>query len=323
MNKFQPISDDRIFIGIDVAKDNLAVFIDAVNQHSVCLNQSKDLRRLAKEFKKLNPTLIVLEASGGYETEAFVIFAECDLPVAVIYPLRVRQFALGLGIIAKTDEIDARIIAYYGRIANIEPQPLRSDESRHLHGLTLRRTQLIEMRVAEQNRFETAHPQMRDHLRRHLDWLIEHITDIEAEISRHIQADETLQHTALLLQSVPGVGAVLSSTLITELPELGLLSDKKIAALVGVAPFARESGKWRGKRFCRGGRNSIRRVLYMATLSATTHNPVIKEFYDQLCGRGKLKKVAIIACARKLLTILNTMMKNNSFWQPRSTPLAA
>lgn len=322
MNKFQSISDDRIFIGIDVAKDNLAVFVDSTNQHSVYLNQTKDLRKLAKQFKKLNPTLIVLEASGGYETAAAVIFAEFSLPYSIVYPLRVRQFALGLGIIAKTDELDAQIIAYYGRVAGIEPKPLQSDDLRQLQALTIRRSQLLEMRIAEQNRFETAHPQMQKNIRKHLDWLIKQIEEIETEINHRIQADETLQQTDVLLQSVPGVGQVLSSTLLTELPELGLLSDKKIGALVGVAPFPRESGKWKGKRFCRGGRNSIRRVLYMATLSATKHNPIIKQFYDNLCERGKIKKVAIIACARKLLTILNTMVRNNSLWQPKLKPLS-
>ena len=323
MNKFPAISDDRTFIGIDVAKDNLAVFVDSAHQHSVCLNQTKDLDKLAKQFKKLNPTLIILEASGGYETSAAVVFAEFELPFVIVYPLRVRQFALGLGIIAKTDEIDSEVIAYYGRVADVHPTPLQSNELRQLQALTVRRSQLIEMRIAEQNRLETAYPKMHKNIKKHLAWLISQIEEIETEINNRIKADETLQETDQLLQSVPGVGQVLSSILLTELPELGILSDKKIAALVGVAPFPRESGKWKGKRFCRGGRNSIRRVLYMATLSATQHNPIIKQFYDNLCEKGKLKKVAIIACARKLLTILNAMVKNNSIWQPKIKPISA
>lgn len=323
MNKFLSPSDDRTFIGIDVAKDNLAVFVDSTAQHSVCVNQIKELRQLAKQLKKLNPTLIVLEASGGYETSAAVVFAEFELPFAVVYPLRVRQFALGVGILAKSDEIDAEVIAYYGRIAQIQAKPLQSDELLQLQAFTTRRLQLIEMRIAEQNRLETAHPKMQKNIKKHLVWLEAQIEDLETEINNRIQADETLQETDELLQSVPGVGAVLSATLLTELPELGVLSDKKISALVGVAPFPRESGKFKGKRFCRGGRNVVRRVLYMATLSATRFNPIIKQFYDNLCEGGKVKKVAIIACARKLLTILNAMVRNNSHWQPKLKPTSA
>jgi len=323
MNKFSNISNDQIFIGIDVAKDSVAVFVDSTRQASVCLNQTKDLTKLAKQFKQLNPTLIVLEATGGYETLAAVVFAEFELPFAIVYPKRVRQFALGLGSLAKTDAIDAELLAYYGRVANIEPQPLASDELRGLQAFTTRRTQLIEMRLAEENRLETAHPKMRKNIKKHLAWLIEQIKDLETEIDNRLKADETLQQTNQLLQSVPGVGQVLSSTLLTELPELGVLSDKKISALVGVAPFPRESGKWTGKRFCQGGRNSVRRVLYMATLSAARFNPVIKQFYDNLCERGKIKKVAMIACARKLLTILNAMVRNNSHWQPKLMPISA
>jgi transposase len=323
MNKFPAISNDQTFIGIDVAKDSLAVFVDSTNHHLSCLNQTKDLTKLAKQFKKLHPTLIVLEASGGYETAAAVVFAEFELPFAIVYPRRVRQFALGVGIIAKTDAIDAAALAYYGRVANIAPKPLPSDRLRHLQALTLRRQQLIEMRLAEQNRLETAHPKMHRNIKKHLDWLVKQIEDLETEIDNQIKADETLQETAQLLQSVPGVGQVLSSTLLTELPELGILSNKKIASLVGVAPFPRESGKCNGKRFCQGGRNSVRRILYMATISATRFNPAIKQFYDNLLEKGKLKKVALIACSRKLLTILNAMVRNNSHWQPKSLPLSA
>ncbi len=317
MNKFRQISADHLFIGIDVAKDSLALFVDSTNQHSECLNQTKDLRKLAKEFKKLNPTLIILEASGGYESLAASIFSEFELPLAVVYPLRVRQFALGAGIIAKTDDIDAQTIAHYGRVVNIQPKPLHSDELLQIHALTTRRQQLIEMRLAEQNRLETAHSSMHSNIKNHLDWLLLQIEAIETEIELQIKQNEALQEKNQLLQSVPGVGQVLSSTLIGELPELGQLSNKQIAALVGVAPFPRESGTWNGKRFCKGGRNSIRRILYMATISASRFNPIIKEFYDNLLKNGKLKKVALIACARKLLVTLNAMVRNNSIWNPK------
>lgn len=323
MNKFQQISNDQTFVGIDVSKEAVAIFIDSTDQHFDCLNQTKDLTKLAKKLKKLNPTLIVLEATGGYETLCAIAFAESELPFAVVYPKRVRQFAFGLGLIAKTDEIDAALLAYYGRVAKIEAKPLQSNQLRALSALTDRRGQLIEMRLAEQNRLDRAHPSMTENIKKHLDWLIKQITEIETEINHRIKESETWAETDERLQSVPGVGQVLSSTLICELPELGNLNHKEIAALVGVAPFPAESGKFKGKRFCRGGRNSVRRVLYMATLTATRFNPIIKEQYDNLCEKGKLKKVALIACARKLLVILNAMVRDNATWQPKIKPISA
>ena len=323
MNKFQQISNDQTFIGIDVSKDSVAIFIDSANQHLECLNQSKDLRKLAKKLKKFNPSLIVLEATGGYETLCAIAFAECNLPFAVVFPKRVRQFAFGLGIIAKTDEVDAALLAYYGKVAKIEAKPMQSSELRELSALTTRRGQLIEMRLTEQNRLETSHPSMHKHIKKHLDWLIKQITEIETDINHRIKESETWAETDRRLQSVPGVGKVLSSTLITELPELGNLNHKEIASLVGVAPFPAESGKFKGKRFCRGGRNSVRRVLYMATLNATRFNPIIKEQYDNLCEKGKLKKVAIIACARKLLVILNAIVRDTTTWLPKVKPILA
>jgi transposase len=224
-----------------------------------------------------------------------------------------------LGLIAKTDEVDAALLAYYGKIANIQAKPMQSNELRELSALTARRGQLIEMRLSEQNRLETSHYSMHKNIKKHLDWLIKQTSDIETEINRRIKESETWTETDERLQSVPGVGKVLSSILITELPELGNLNNKEIASLVGVAPFPSESGKFKGKRFCRGGRNSVRRVLYMATLNATRFNPIIKKQYDNLCEKGKLKKVAIIACARKLLIILNAIIRDNATWQPKTS----
>ena len=179
------------------------------------------------------------------------------------------------------------------------------------------------MRLAEQNRLETVHSSLHPNIKNHLDWLISQIQEIETEIDNQIKKDETLREKDQLLQSVPGVGKVLRSTLIGELPELGELSNKQIADLVGVAPFPRESGTWNSKRFCKGGRNSIRKILYMATISASRFNPIIKEFYDNLLKKGKLKKVALIACSRKLITMLNVMVRNNSIWKPKNNPISA
>lgn len=304
-------------IAIDIAKNDMAVFVDSTEELFTCGNQLKDLHRLGKQFVSRKPALIVLEASGGYEKAAVIVFSQFKLPVAVVYPKRVRQFAQSLGIIAKTDSIDARTLARYARAADIQPKPLASDELSALQALTSRRTQLIEARTAERNRLDTAHPSVHKLIKKSLAFLQHQIKDIDTEIEHRINESDTWRQTNELLQSVPGVGSVLSSTLITELPELGSLTGKEISSLAGVAPFPRESGKWKGKRFCRGGRNSIRRVLYMATIVATRFNPIIRQFYENLCQRGKLKKVAIIACSRKLLVILNAMVNNNSAWQPK------
>lgn len=308
-------SNEPTFIGIDVAKDSVAVFIDSTQTHLECRNKPKDLTKLAQRFRKLNPQLIVLEATGGYETQAALVFAQFELPFAIVYPKRVRQFARGLGILAKTDKIDAKMISYYGKVAKVESRPLQSDELRQLQALTKRRSQLIEMRLIEENRLETAPISIKPHIKKHLTWLLKQIKLVETELDKQIQESVVWQETARRLQTVPGVGAVLSQTLITLLPELGQISNKEIAALVGVAPFTFESGKHKGKSFCYGGRNQIRRVLYMATLCATRCNPIIKEFYQRLVRRGKQKKVALIACARKLLCILNAMVRNQTTWQ--------
>lgn len=321
MKKIEHISENQNpYIGIDVAKDELDGFTDSTGQRFVCPNKMPDLRSLAKELKKLSPALIVMEATGGYETQAAIAFAEAGLPFAIVFPRRVRQLALGLGIIAKTDEIDAQVIAYYGRTANIKPKPLPSNELRELQSLTTRRSQLIEMRLMEENRLDTVHPSMHKEIKEHIAWLVRRIQKIDTEINRQIKQSEAWNEKSELLQSVPGVGPVLSATLITELPELGTLSNKQIAALVGVAPFPRDTGKSNGKRFCKGGRNSVRRVLYMASLSAARFNPVIKKFYDRLCQKGKLKKVAHIACARKMLVTLNAMTRDNTKWNFQPAP---
>jgi len=316
MKKIELTQTQNPFIGIDVSKDNLEVFNDLSSHRTVCPNKMRDLDRLAKDLKKASPELIVMEATGGYETLAATAFTKAGLPFAIVFPRRVRQLAHGLGIVAKNDEIDARVIAYYGRVANIKPKPLESNELRELQALTTRRTQLVEMRLMEENRLDTAHPSMRKTIKEHIAWLCHQIQKMEAEINSQIERSEAWNEKRKLLMSVPGVGSVLASTLITELPELGFLSNRKIAALVGVAPFDRDTGKSRGTRFCKGGRNSVRRVLYMATICAARFNPVIKTFYDRLCEKGKRKKVAHIACARKMLVILNAMSRDNLSFEP-------
>lgn len=314
MKRENHLPSEKTVVGIDVSKDKVDVFIDSSDEHFTCLNQIKHLHKLAKQLKKIPPALIVMEATGGYETAAAIAFGEAELPFAIVFPRRVRQFALGLGINAKTDHKDARVIAYYGRVAGITPVPIPSKELRSLAALTNRRHQLIEMLRAEQCRLDKFEDTTHRGLRKHIRFLEREIKEIETEVQHQIKQCPAWNQADILLRSVPGVGPVLSSTLITDLPELGHLSREKIAALVGLAPFAHDTGKSTGRRFCKGGRNSIRRVLYMATISATRFNPVIKAYYKSLCNRGKLKKVALIACARKLIVILNAMTRTNTLW---------
>lgn len=316
MKKEQHISDEKIVVGIDVSKDKLDVFVDGTGERFACANQIKHLRKLATRLRKMSPALVVMEATGSYETAAAIAFSDAGLPFAIVFPLRVRQFALGLGMNAKTDDIDARVIAYYGRVAGIKPMPIPSKELRELAALTSRRQQLVEMRVSEQNRLNVTQAATRHAIKKHIRFLDREIHDLEAQIRDLIKHSPVWSQDAKLLRSVPGVGPVLSSTLITGLPELGHLTRREIAALVGVAPFARDTGKSNGKRYCKGGRKSVRAALYMATLSATRFNPVIRSFYQSLVSRGKLRKVAIIACARKLITILNAMSRHKTTWQP-------
>jgi transposase len=316
--KFQTFLSDLMFIGIDVSKDSLAIFIDSLNQHSECRNEPSALVRLAKQLAKLKPQLICLEATGGYEAALVLALAKVNLPVAVVYPQRVREFAKGLGLFAKTDRIDAELLAFYARVAQPSAQQLDSIQRRELQALSTRREQLLEMRASEQNRLETAATLTRRSIEKHLRFLARQIREVDEELRQRISQSETWCAVDHRLQAVPGVGPVLSSTLISQLPELGNLSNKEIASLVGVAPFEAKSGKWKGKIYCRGGRSAVRRVLYMAALSAAKCNPVIKTYYERLCQRGKIKKVALIACARKLLVILNAMVRNQSSWEPKS-----
>jgi len=314
MNGVTDIQMGGTVVGIDVAKAELVIYADREKELFTAVNAAADLRQVGKRLLKLEPRLVVFEASGGYEALAARIFTALGLPVAVVNPKRIRQFVRGLGIMAKTDGIDARMIAYYARVANIQPIPPPTPELQHMQALSSRRAQLMEMRIAEQNRLETAHSSIAKDIHKHVSSLNREIDKIEKRLAALIAESDELKKLSDTLCSVPGVGPVLSSTLITELPELGRLSNREIASLVGVAPFPDDSGPRTGKRRIKGGRNSVRRVLYMATVCASQHNPVIRSYYQSLCSRGKLNKVALIAAARKLLITLNAIVKNNSSW---------
>ncbi|RTZ91541.1 MAG: IS110 family transposase, partial [Deltaproteobacteria bacterium] len=282
-------------------------------------NTDEGIAQLVKYLTPLSPKLIVLESTGGIEMNAVNILADNNLPVVVINARQVRNFAKAIGSLAKTDRIDARVIAHFAEAVKPEVRPLRKEKAQMLHALNVRRRQLVQMITSERNRLSTAPKWTRKTIQDHIDWLHRELHKIDKEISNHIKNSPIWKEKADILQSFKGVGAVTSSLLLTSLPELGTLSNRKLAALVGVAPLNRDSGFYRGKRFVWGGRKNVRCALYMAALAAVRFNPVIKVFYERLIDSGKPPKVALTACMRKILIILNSMMKNMTYWQT-STP---
>jgi transposase len=301
-------------IGIDVGKEKLDAALNGQKRVKSWANDETDRAKLAAWVVDQQVALVVVEASGGYEARIVSELVERGQAVALVNPTRVRAFARAAGVLAKTDKIDARTIAYFGATMAPRAQARRSQAQLALNESVTRRRQLVLMITAERNRLQTASSEMRESIARHLDWLQEEINALEEQINQAIAANSEWAETAKRLQSVPGVGTITASTLVADLPELGQLNRQKIAALVGVAPFNNDSGKRRGKRRIFGGRTSVRAVLYMAALSATKHNPVIKAFYERLLEKGKVKKVAITACMRKLLVILNSMVKSGQDW---------
>jgi transposase len=259
--------------------------------------------------------LIVVEASGGFEQALVGELAAASLPVVVVNPTRVRNFARAKGQLAKTDKIDAQVIADFAQSIRPEVRPLNPAQQQLIKALVTRRRQLIDMQTAEKNRRTSINPALLPRLDKHLEWLAAELQEIEVELNDWIDKNTHWRETRNRLESVPGVGGVTSFTLIAELPELGTLSRQKIAALVGLAPFNRDSGRTRGRRHIFGGRADVRSVLYMAALSGIRYNPVIQAFYNRLIAKGKLFKVAITACMRKLLTILNAIVRDGTYWK--------
>jgi transposase len=260
-------------------------------------------------------TLIVVEASGGFEQTMVTDLAAASLPIVVVNPTRVRNFARAKGQLAKTDQIDARVIADFAKTIRPEVRPLGTEEQQLIKALVTRRRQLIDMQTAEKNRRTSINPELLPRLEKHLEWLKTELAEIEEDLDDWIDQNAQWREKRASLESVPGVGKVTSFTLLAELPELGTLSRQKIAALVGLAPFNRDSGRFRGRRHIFGGRSDVRSVLYMAALSGISHNPALKTFYDRLIAKGKLPKVALTACMRKLLTILNAIIRDGAIWQ--------
>lgn len=265
----------------------------------------------------VQPQLLVLEATGGLELLATSRLTAAGLPVAVVNPRQVRDFAKATGRLAKTDRIDAQVIAQFGQAIKPVPRPLKDEATQQLNALLVRRRQLVDMLTAEKNRVSRAHPRTQKDLKQHIAWLEKRIAKTEDELGAAIKASPVWQAKKAILISASGVGAVLATTLLCRLPELGELNRRQIGALVGVCPLNRDSGTMRGKRAIFGGRADVRAALYMSTLAATRFNPPIKCFYDRLIRAGKLPKVALTACMRKLLTILNAMVKHQQPWQPQ------
>ena len=305
-------------IGIDVGKEKLDVGVNDEKRVRVWNNDQAGRAELSDWVEQQKPDLVVVEASGGYETALVSELVARGQAVALVNPTRVRAFARAEGILAKTDKLDARVIARFGATMKPQARARREEEQVKLNEKITRRRQLVLMLTAEKNRLHTASPTMREHIASHIVWLQAEIEALEQQISQAIKANPAWAEIAKRVDSAPGIGFITAATLVSDLPELGQLNRQQIAALVGVAPFNQDSGKHRGKRRIFGGRSSVRSVLYMATLSAIRHNPVIKEFYQRLLDKGKLKKVALTACMRKLLVILNTMVKSGQDWNPPS-----
>ena len=305
----------KVYVGIDVSKAHLDVSVRPDPVSWQVENNLAGIGKLVQKLSAVRPVLIVLEATGGYEMAAAGALALAELAVAVVNPRQVRDFAKSLGRLAKTDPIDAQVLARFAEAVKPEPRALADAQTQQLQAILGRRRQLIEMLVAEENRLHLVHKDVLVNLKDHIAWLQQSLDDLDKDLRDLLKNSPIWREKDDLLRSAPGVGPVLSTTLLAELPELGTLNRKKIAALVGVAPYNCDSGKMHGKRAIWGGRASIRSVLYMATLSATRCNPVIRTFYARLIQAGKEAKVALVACMRKLLTILNAMMHNRKHWE--------
>ena len=304
------------YVGIDVSKDRLDVHVMPSRQSFAVARNGEGLDQLVSELRRLAPALIVLEATGGFEQIVAAALAGAGLPLAVVNPRQIRAFARAIGRLAKTDALDAEVIALFAERVRPEPRPLADADSRSLADLVARRRQVVEMIGMESNRQrQTGNPRIQRTLRATLTTLTAQLAELDRDIDETIRRSPIWCATDDLLTSVPGVGEVTSHTLIADLPELGGLDRRRLAALVGVAPINRDSGQMRGRRTIAGGRGEVRNVLFMATLSAIRWNPVLKAHYRALVARGRPKKVALVACMRRLLGILNAILRSGTPWQ--------
>ena len=304
------------YAGIDVAKDRLDVVLRPSGKYLRTGNEERGIDSLVSWLRKEDVALVVLEATGGLEREVSAALATEGFAVAVVNPRQVRDFAKATGRLAKTDKIDAAVLAHFAEAVRPEPHPLADADARELGAIVLRRRQVLAMITAEGNRARTAPKPVRRRIEAHLRWLRKELERVNEELERTLRESPIWRERDDLLRSVPGVGPTLSATLLAEMPELEHLDRRRLAALAGVAPLNRDSGTLRGIRTVWGGRSEVRTTLYMATLSATRHNSAIREFYGRLVAAGKPKKVALTACMRKLLSILGAILKNRARWNP-------
>jgi transposase len=307
---------DRIIVGIDVSKDRLDVVARPSGETFAVDRNAIGVEKLVARLRELSPHIVALEATGGFETVVAASLGAADLPVAVVNPAQIRAFAKAIGQRAKTDPIDAGVIAHFAEATNLEPRPLPDEQTRLLADLVGRRRQIVAMLGAERQRQQrVTAPRLRKSIARLIKALEKELASLDADIDDTVKGSPAWRAKEDLLTSVPGVGPIISRTLVAELPELGQLSHKQIAALAGLAPFTRQSGKWRGKSFIGGGRTTVRAALFMGAMVAKKCNPVLKAFFDRLVAAGKPKMVALIAVARKLLTILNAVVRDDQPWQ--------
>jgi transposase len=311
----KPMTKETVCVGVDVAKNTLDVANSCSKEIRQFTNDPEGVTNAVRYIAGLKPTRIIIEATGSLEMPLAAALYADHLPVVVINPRQVRDFARATGILAKTDSIDARLLALFGSRVKPEIRPLPDQKAREMRNILTRRRQLIEMVTAEHNRLFQADDSIRPHIESYIKWLEGAISGINDDLDRRIRSSPSWREKDNLLKSVPGVGKVVSSTLLIELPELGKLNRRKIAALVGVAPLNRDSGTMRGRRTVWGGRAKLRAILYMAALVASRRNTIITAFYQRLLYAGKAKKVALVACMRKLLTILNAMMRTMAVWK--------
>ena len=302
-------------VGIDVARDRLDIAVRPSGEVLSVERNAAGLEVLVARMKQLSPRLIALEATGGFETVVAAALSAAGLPVAVVNPAQIRHFAQAIGQRAKTDSIDAAVIAHFAEATGLEPRPMADEATRQLADLVARRRQIIDMIGAERQREKRAAPRLKRSIARLLKALEKELSSVDTDIDEAVRGSPAWRAKEDLLASVPGIGPTIARTLIAELPELGQLGRREIAALAGLAPFTRQSGRWRGKSFIAGGRASVRSALFMGAMVAKKHNPVLKAFFDRLVAAGKPKIVALIAVARRLLTILNAILRDQRPWQ--------
>ena len=310
------MTQESIYAGIDVSKDRLDLAVRPSGTVRTIAYDADGIRSLVSELRCLGPSAVVVESTGGLELPLAGALAAASLPVVVVNPRQVRDFARATGRLAKTDVLDARVLAHFAEAVRPAVRPLPDSDTQELHSLTARRTQVVEMLVAEKNRLGRAGKAVAPRIRAHIQWLEQELEDLDQGLRQTLRRSPVWREQDDLLRSVPGVGPQLSVALLADLPELGTLGRRQIAALAGVAPMNRDSGNMRGRRSVSGGRARVRAVLYMGALVATRHNPVIRSFYQRLLAAGKPKKLALTACMRKLLTILNSMVKSGQRWNP-------